>query len=259
MTTAVKPARRSARKPKDLPPPRPSRSQPAVARSANSWEISAHGFEVSMPANLTTLDRFRAWVHSDEYPERGRFSFLNGAIAIDMSPESLLHHNLVKSEIVTGVRLWLRSHPVGRCFGDGAAFSNESANVSTVPDAVFCSFDWFRTSRVKQVESKKGSGNEVELIGSPNLVVEVVSPSSVRKDTQRLPPLYFKAGVAEYWLVDARGDSLEFTSFRRGKRSWQAVEPAADGFVRSEVLGGSFRLNRGTDELGDPCYTMHSR
>ena len=43
-----------------------------------------------IPASaLTSLKGFRAWVASRDYPERGRVTFLDGEVLIDMSPEEL--------------------------------------------------------------------------------------------------------------------------------------------------------------------------
>jgi Uma2 family endonuclease len=50
---------------------------------------------------------------------------------------------------------------------------------------------------------------------APDLIVEIVSDTSVRKDTERLPVSYFAAGVGEFWLIDARRDPLEFLIHRR--------------------------------------------
>ena len=40
--------------------------------------------------------------------------------------------------------------------------------------------------------------------------MEIVSDSSVVKDTRQLRQAYARAGVHEYWLVDARGEDLLF-------------------------------------------------
>ena len=42
---------------------------------------------IRIPARAATLAGFRAWALSDEFPERGRFSFINGELFVDMSPE----------------------------------------------------------------------------------------------------------------------------------------------------------------------------
>jgi Uma2 family endonuclease len=38
--------------------------------------------------------------------------------------------------------------------------------------------------------------------GSPDLIVEVISPSTARKDLKEKLSLYEKSGVREYWIVD---------------------------------------------------------
>lgn len=40
--------------------------------------------------------------------------------------------------------------------------------------------------------------------GAPTLIVEVISPSSIRLDRQTKFDAYEQAGVAEYWLVDPK-------------------------------------------------------
>lgn len=47
------------------------------------------------------------------------------------------------------------------------------------------------------------------LRGIPDLVVEIVSPSSGRRDRMLKLALYAKAGVPEFWLVDPRAQTIE--------------------------------------------------
>jgi heat-inducible transcriptional repressor len=58
------------------------------------------------------------------------------------------------------------------------------------------------------------------------MVLEVVSPSSVVKDTEWLMSRYHEAGVREYWLIDARGEGdPAFTIYRRAAKEFVAVAP----------------------------------
>src|SRR4051812_13315606 len=54
---------------------------------------------VIVPPSAHTLAGFRTWAKSDDFPERGRISFLDREIFIDMSPEELETHLQVKTEI----------------------------------------------------------------------------------------------------------------------------------------------------------------
>ena len=90
------------------------------------------------------------------------------------------------------------------------------------------------------------------------MVLEVISPSTVIKDTERLRDLYWHAGISEYWLVDARGDRLEFDIFQRTAKGFTATRKQG-GWTKSIVFGKSFRLTRQKDDLGHPEYTLAVR
>ena len=70
--------------------------------------------------------------------------------------------------------------------------------------------------------------------------------------------LYWRAGIPEYWLVDVRGNRLEFTIHRHTPKGYVAT-PKRAGWVKSNVIGKSFRLSKRTDELGQPEHTLEVR
>ena len=45
--------------------------------------------------------------------------------------------------------------------------------------------------------------------GVPLLVVEVLSPSTARRDREEKPPKYFQVGVEEVWIVDSAARTVE--------------------------------------------------
>jgi Uma2 family endonuclease len=96
-----------------------------------------------------------------------------------------------------------------------------------------------------------------ELIGSPDMVLEVVSTSSVQKDTVILPELYWKAGVREHWLVDPRGEEVIFDIFKRGEKGFERVK--GRGWLKSAVFGKSFRLTMRIDDTDLPVFTLEVR
>ena len=97
-----------------------------------------------------------------------------------------------------------------------------------------------------------------EPIGSPDMVLEVVSTSSVQKDTVILPALYWKAGVREYWLVDPRGEEVSFDIFKRGEKGFERVK-GRGGWLKSPVFGKSFRLTMRIDDTDLPVFTLEVR
>ncbi len=73
-------------------------------------------------------------------------------------------------------------------------------------------------SRCKAVGTK-------QLSGPPELIVEVLSPSTSRDDKRYKFHLYERYGVQEYWLVDPRDQLVEVWQLKEGR------------FVRLDVYG----------------------
>lgn len=73
--------------------------------------------------------------------------------------------------------------------------------------------------------------------GAPDLVVEVVSPGSVREDRVRKFTEYELAGVREYWLVDPRPHQRTVECYRRDAAGvFAPVDVTEDGRLCSAVL-----------------------
>jgi Uma2 family endonuclease len=211
---------------------------------------------VHIPEWVKDLESFRRWADSDDFPENGRICYLNGEVWVDMSKEQLFSHNQIKAVFTAVLVNLLMSARVGRYFPDGAFLSNIDADLSAIPDGVFVSTKSLRAGRVRLVEGQHAG--YVELEGTPDMVLEVISESSVAKDTQTLFELYWRAGIREYWLVDARGERLEFKIYRHGTKGYAATRKQA-GWLRSAAFGKSFKLTRRTDALGHPDYRLAVR
>ena len=181
---------------------------------------------VHVPVWVHDLVSFRHWMHSDEAPEKCPIFFLAGEVWLDLSKEQFFSHNQMKKAIF-GVLAGLEKQARGRFIPDGMLVTNEAAGLSGNPDGVFVSHDSFRTGRVKLIEGKKEDGY-VELEGTPDMVLEVVSDSSVEKDNELLMDLYRKAGIREYWLVDAQGERIEFQILHHTTRGYSSLRRLAE-------------------------------
>jgi Uma2 family endonuclease len=209
-----------------------------------------------VPDWVVDLASFRTWVHSPEVPEKTRAFYLAGEVVVDMTTEQYFWHNQLKQEFNGVIGPFVKANKLGRYSPDGMLITSTDADLSSRPDGVFVSIDSFKSGRVVLVEAaKKGF---VELLGSPDLVIEVVSDGSVRKDTVRLRDLYWRAGIREYWLADARNEPLSFEIMTSTERGFVEVADES-GWKRSNVLGKEFRLLQRTDELGDPEYVLEMR
>jgi Uma2 family endonuclease len=211
---------------------------------------------VRIPEWVRDLASFRRWLHSDDFPEEGRICWLNGGVWVDMSREQFFSHNQIKSEYNIVLGSLAKTGKLGRYIPDGMLITNVEGDFSTQPDGAFISRKSLDTGRVRLIGGKREG--YVELEGTPDMVLEVVSTSSVDKDTEVLPRHYWEAGVTEYWLVDVRGERLDFDILRHTPRGYVPVRKQR-GWIKSAVFGKSFRLTRGTDDRGDPEYTLEVR
>lgn len=210
---------------------------------------------VEIPLWVIDLDSYRTWVDGDDFPDKGRIEYIKGEVWVDMSKEQIFTHVAVKSEFNMVLGPLVKVGRLGLYLPDGVLLSNVDADIAVKPDAIFVSHA-ARQDRVRFLEGK--TGGYVEMEGSPDMVLEVVSDSSVRKDTQRLRQDYWEAGIREYWLVDARKEPLVFDILRHTPKGYRTT-PKKDGWIKSNVFGKSFRLTQQTIEDGDPEYTLEVR
>lgn len=212
--------------------------------------------QVSVPTWVQDMDSFRRWVDAEDFPEESRAWYLKGEVWIDMSREQIFTHVLVKTEFTAVLSNLVKRAGLGLFLGDGALLSNVPADISGVPDALFISQTALERERVQLIEGSEAG--HVELEGSPDMVLEVVSASSVQKDTVILRQAYWQAGIREYWLVDARQEPARFDIFRHTAKGFAATRKR-DGWLKSAVFGKSFQLTQRINALGHPEYTLAAR
>src|SRR4051812_14161499 len=73
------------------------------------------------------------------------------------------------------------------------------------------------------------------LEGAPDLIVEILSPSTARRDKNKKFLLYEKHGVREYWLVDSQAQYIEVWRLEDGKFAPKGVFGPGETFI-STVL-----------------------
>ncbi len=83
---------------------------------------------------------------------------------------------------------------------------------------------------------------DARIDGPPALVVEILSPSSIRKDRLQKLQIYQKAGVLHYWLVDPEERTLECFYLREGAYSLVAAGMDEDVMEHPEFSGLSIPL-----------------
>ena len=207
-----------------------------------------------MPAGSMTLDEFRRWTWSDEFPTLAEIAYIGKEIFIDMSPERIDSHGSPKVEIYTTLGTFVRKRKKGRIFFDRTRIVNKDAEVSNEPEAFFASWATLKSGAIRKIRTPTGD-DFIEFEGTPDWIMEIISPASVTKDTETLRKAYHKAGIDEYWLIDARREEVDFQILIRGETDYEPAERVGEWQV-SRVFGKKFRLHRIKDELGDVDYRL---
>lgn len=225
---------------------------PASAPPAPRWKTDGM---LTIPRKAHTYDGFLNWVMADDFPEKLRVTFLDGEVSVDMSEEALQSHIAVKAAIFAVLGMMFQEEDIGEFYPDGVLIGNKSARVSNNPDGAAALWKTILSGRVRFVIRR---GKERAVQGSPDWAMEIVSDSSVGKDTLKLRKAYHRAGIREYWLIDARGDKLSFQILHWRKNGYVAA-PDQDGWQFSKVFQRFFRLIRSRNRRGAWAYRLEVR
>ena len=168
-------------------------------------------------ARLTYQDYF-------DLPESdGRYELIDGELY--MAPTPIPEHQDFLAELFTMIRAFVREHRLGRVYFAPLAVAL-SEYVVLQPDMMFISNE--RLEIIKW-------GHYVQ--GAPDLVVEVLSPSTTRHDRTVKRELYARYGVREYWIADVIGRTVEVNVYEGDKFTAAGIYGEGETF-ESPLLPG---------------------
>jgi Uma2 family endonuclease len=127
------------------------------------------------------------------FPDDGlRHELIDGEHYVTPSPDD--KHQTILANLHFLIGVWVRAHATGKAWI--APFDVVLSRSDVVePDLLYMS-----NQRKAEVLT------EANVQGPPELVVEVGSPSTRRRDATIKRALYERAGVSEYWFVDTELD-----------------------------------------------------
>jgi Uma2 family endonuclease len=85
--------------------------------------------------------------------------------------------------------------------------------------------------------ARAGIIQEDWIAGAPDLVVEVLSPSTAAYDRVTKLPIYAEAGVPEFWLIDSQAKTVEVLKLQ-GKKYFVDATLAGDQVLTSNLFPG---------------------
>ena len=80
-------------------------------------------------------------------------------------------------------------------------------------------------------------------IAAPDIVIEILSQSTMKNDKYRKFNLYEKAGVKEYWIVDGANEVIEIFVLENEKFARKAVLQSEDVITTSVLEGLEIKVS----------------
>jgi len=148
------------------------------------------------------------------FPDDGqRHELIDGEHYVTPSPN--IKHQTVSINLTVLIGSWLERNPLGRLF-------------HAPLDVVFSNFDVVEPDLLYLSNARAAEALTPQHVrGVPELVIEIGSPSTRKRDETIKRRLYERAGVAEYWVVDPELDAIRV--YRRDGDTFERVtELSAD-------------------------------
>ena len=170
----------------------------------------------------------KVWTYEDylKLEDDKRYEVIEGEL-LEMPAPSVKHQRLVK-KLLKLLDEFVEKKSLGEVFVSPIDVILSETNV-VQPDLVFVS------KERSEIVQDKG------IFGAPDLVVEVISPSTLKRDTEDKKKLYAKFGIKELWLIFPGEEAVEVFSLK-GRDYGVCSFGYEKGEVRSCLLEG-FGIN----------------
>lgn len=180
----------------------------------------------------------KGWTYAEfaRLPSEGgtRHEVIAGELVV--APAAGVRHQRTVTDVAVLLSTFVRAHDLGEVF------------VGPV-DLLFAEGDYLEPDVVVVLHERLHLLSDRGIEGPPDLVIEVVSPSTAARDRGPKLERYRHYGVPEYWIVDGDARSIEVWRFATGAAA-PAVHGAGD-VVEWEPGTGPAILEIPVDELLD--------
>jgi Uma2 family endonuclease len=148
-----------------------------------------------------------------------RHELIDGELVVTPSP--IPKHQIVSGNIEYALQSHVRENDLGQMLHAPTDVRLTPDNV-LIPDIMFISRDRLHVIGPKTIDAP------------PDLVVEILSPGTCRRDLATKRTLYARFGVQEYWIVDPETRSVTVLALTAHR--YEEIPADADGTIRSGVL-----------------------
>lgn len=168
----------------------------------------------------------KEFLEIQDFQKNALYELINGIIVKRSSPSPT--HQIISGKLFDTINTFLKTNKLGIIFFAPIDVFLDDENLF-LPDLVFIS------------EKRKEIITENGIESSPDLVVEILSPSTARYDRGEKMKIYKRNQIQEYWIIDPKARSIEIYVFNQNDYDLKefAIEK---GEVKSLVLE-NFVLN----------------
>jgi Uma2 family endonuclease len=143
------------------------------------------------------------------FPDDGkRHELIDGEHYVTPSPA--IRHQSIVGALYLLIGNYLEAHPIGRAF------------LSPL-DVILSDIDVVEPDLLYVSKERAGALAGIHVRGAPDLVIEVASKGTRKRDETIKRRLYERVGVIEYWVVDPEVDAVRVYR-REGDRFGRAIE-----------------------------------
>jgi Uma2 family endonuclease len=168
-----------------------------------------------------------------QFPDDGkRHELIDGEHYVTPSPN--VRHQAISGRLYLSIGGWLEEHPVGKVFYAPLDI------IFTRHDVVEPDLMYMSNERAQAIAGGQW------VTGAPELLIEIGSPGTRKRDETIKRRLYERSGVVEYWVVDPGLDVVRVYRSRDGKydRPIELSAEAGDALTTALLPGLEIPLAR---------------
>jgi Uma2 family endonuclease len=151
------------------------------------------------------------------------YELINGSIMKKSAPTP--QHQSISMNLSLQLGSFIKSKKSGKLFASPIDLFLDDHN-AVQPDLVFVA------NENQRIVTNDG------IVGIPDLIVEIISPSSVMRDRVDKKNLYEKLNVKEYWIIDPAYQDIEIYTILNGRYELLSGVTLFEGSLKSNVLEG---------------------
>ena len=156
-------------------------------------------------------------------PEGAPYQLIEGELIMTPAPKPL--HQIISANIFEKIRSFSKGKNAGIVLYSPVDVYLGESNACQ-PDIVFIG------------KEKMGIIKEDGIYGAPDMIIEILSPSTAYYDIKKKYKIYERYGVREYWIVDPEMKGIEVFSLKADGEFELSSKAYETGSVKSKFIVG---------------------